>query len=113
MVSDGLEFLPLVHYGAVWQSRFVCLVDPGQSLVYPGGQCDRQLLVLLTLAPIHVDELREFAAEHPTFLVFSDEVTATKYDWWPARLSGWYSLDLVAADGSRKVYLVNAGKISH
>ncbi|MGB8786135.1 MAG: glycosyltransferase family 39 protein [Candidatus Acidiferrales bacterium] len=115
VVSDGLEFLPLVHYGGpYWQSRLVCLVDPGQSLVFAGADgVDKQLLVLLTLAPIHVDELGGFAAQHPAFLVYSTG-NGDPYDWWPARLlRDGYSLDVVGTDGSRKIYLVNAGKISH
>ncbi len=120
MVSDDLEFLALVHYAEPhWQERFVCVVDAEQAVAYTGADvADKELVVLRTVANIHVYKFQGFAAQNPSFLLFSDDGRESGggtevSDWWPIRLvRDGYSLDLLAADGTRRVYLVSAGKNS-
>ena len=114
VVSDVVEYLPVEHYAdAYWQGRFVCLVDPEGALVFAGSDTiDKQLLVLETIAPMRVYEYAEFTAQHPVFLV--DSVgNGDVFDWWPSRLlHDGYTLDLVASEGARKIYLASPGKSS-
>ncbi|MGB8591370.1 MAG: hypothetical protein WCD40_08315, partial [Candidatus Acidiferrales bacterium] len=116
-VSDALEFLPLAHYAEpYWQGRFVFLVDPERSLEFIGtDNLDKQVAVLRAFAPIHVYDFLDFADKYPTYLLYSDDGreafgNVEGPDWWPVRLArDGYSLDLVAAQGTRKIYLVSAG----
>ena len=121
VVSDGLEFLALAHYAEpYWQVRFVCLVDPQQSVVFiRNNSVDTQLVVLRTLAPIRVYDFPDFMLQHRTYLLYSDEGREagggfTGPDWWPARLAhDGYELDLLAAAGTRKIYVVSPGTTAH
>jgi len=110
VVSDGFQFLPLVHYAEpLWRDRFVCLVDPKHALAYMGMDVvDNHLAILRRLAPIHVYDFPAFAKQHPTFLLYSDYSPDEPFDWWPDRLvHDGDNLRLLASDHSRKVYLVN------
>ena len=115
VVSDGLEFLPwFIMEARTGRAGWFALWIRGSPSYSPGRTVSTSsCLSCLTLAPIHVDELGGFAAQHPAFLVYSTG-NGDPYDWWPARLlRDGYSLNVVGTDGSRKIYLVNAGKISH
>ncbi len=114
VISDGIGFLPLAHYAdPEWQGRFVCVVDPEQAVKYAGfDTVDKNLMAMRTIAPIRVYDFAAFAAEHSAYLLYSYSSGDT-YDWWPTRLAhDGYSLEVAAADGMRKVYLVSPGKNS-
>jgi hypothetical protein len=64
--------------------------------------------------PFQVVDFRSFAEAHHAFLLYSDNLYAVQgtsvfYDWWIPRLvRDGYSLQLVAAEGNAKMYLVRA-----
>jgi hypothetical protein len=53
-----------------------------------------------------VYEFQDFAADHPSFLLYLSG-DADEWEWWPRALrDDGYSLQVISADGRRKVYLV-------
>lgn len=113
VISDGLDYLPIVYYASPEQARrFVSLADPAQAVLYQGNDSvDILMLVQRPYAPIQVYSLSEFVAGHPRFLLYS---RGGPFDWWPARLvREGYSLRPVVADRNVKVYLVDTTDISN
>ena len=119
--SDGVEFLAVAHYAdPYWRDRFVYLVDPKKELAYTKSDAmDKELRVLRTLAPINAFDFAAFAAQHPTFLLYSDDGREggdgiDRLDWWPDRLvDDGSSLNLLVSKGSRKIYLVGLRRNSN
>ena len=98
VVSDQLEYLQLAHYASPeWKERFVSLVDPPQAVKYLGHDTlDRNILILRKWAPLHVCDFSSFAAQHSTFLLYSNR-GGLATDWWPGRLKkDGYSLKPVS-----------------
>lgn len=105
VVSDGHDYIPLAYYASPdWAKRFVAVVDPEQSIVYSGSDSlDRQMSALRCCFPLQVYNFRDFASQHATFLLYSG---GGEWDWWPFRLlHDGYSLQLLAAEKSRRLYL--------
>jgi hypothetical protein len=104
VISDGLDYFPLAHYSRD-ASRFVFLVDPPQAAAYTGSDIvDLQLGTLRCCRPFQIYEFNDFAPRHPSFLLYSN---GSEFDWWPKRLlDDGDSLQLLAVDQNRRVYLV-------
>ncbi|MGA8075369.1 MAG: hypothetical protein WB995_17980 [Candidatus Acidiferrales bacterium] len=109
VISDGLEYLPIAHYAAPpWSERFVTLVDPQAALTFAGNDSlDRGLIVLRPFAPLHVYDYKDFALQHPTFLLYTSNGSGRDpHDWWPDRLfRDGYALKVLAVDHQRTIYL--------
>jgi 4-amino-4-deoxy-L-arabinose transferase-like glycosyltransferase len=106
MISDGDDYLPFVYYAAPeFEKRLVDVVDPPEAIAYIGNDTvEKDLLRLLSYYPLQVHEFQAFASDHPSFLLYSN---GSANDWWPRRLANdGYSLEVVAMEGGRKVYLV-------
>ena len=115
VVSDVQEFMPLAHYASPeWKKRFVSVVDPSQAVVYTGSDTgDKELPILASYFPLNVYEFHTFAAEHPTFLLYSSH-GGLDGDWWPRKLQqDGYTLRPVAVkpraehDFFHRVFLVS------
>jgi 4-amino-4-deoxy-L-arabinose transferase-like glycosyltransferase len=110
VISDGLQFLPLAHYAEpAWRERFACLVDPEKARQLIGRDgLDTELTIMRSLSPLHVYDFQTFAAEHPTFLLYSEFSTDDPFDWWPARfVQEGKTIQLVATERDCRVYIVN------
>lgn len=105
MVSDGQDYFQLAHY-AKNPDRFVFVVDPPEAVHFIGSDIiDLQLGTLRCCFPVHIDRFQQFEAEHASFLLYSG---GGEFDWWPERLlNDGDSLQLLANDQNRRVYLVN------
>lgn len=105
VVSDAHDYLVLAHY-ARDPRRYVDVVDAPQAVIYARTDTiDRQMPALKCCLPIQVYEFTEFASEHSQFLLYSG---GGDWDWWPTRLAkDGDSLELLAIEGPRKVYLVS------
>jgi len=105
VISDGQDYFPLPHYSRD-ASRFVFLVDPPQAAAYTGSDIvDLQLGTLRCCRPFQIYDFKDFAPQHPSFLLYS---SGGEFDWWPARLlNDGNSLQLLAAEKNRRVYLVS------
>ena len=110
VVSDGLDYLPLAYYASpALAKRIVAVVDEPKSIVYARSDgIDRGLTALASFYPVGVYQFGTFAPEHPQFLLYSNG--SDVWDWWPRRLADdGYSLQTVASDGVRRIYLVGPG----
>ena len=106
VVSDGLDYLPFVYYAPPELARrFVDVVDPPYAVAYIHmDSIDKSLIGLRYCYPLRVYDFHVFASEHASFLLYS---SGSINDWWPRRLaSDGYSLEVVASEEGRKVYLV-------
>jgi len=105
VVSDGGEFLPFVYYAPPYlATRFVDIVDPQQAIAYMGHDTqDKNLLALRVCYPLQVYDFQAFASDHPSFLLYSSGRIG--WEWLPRRLADGYSLEVLAAEDGRKVYL--------
>ena len=106
VASDGLDYLTFIYYAPPELSkRLVYIADPTQAVAYTGTDSnDRSLLGLQSCDPLRVYEFQAFANAHPAFLLYSN---GSAIDWWPRRLTrDGYTLEVVAADQQRKIYLV-------
>lgn len=111
VVSDGHDYLQMAYYASPeWASRFVAIVDPAQAVAYTGSDSvDKNQLAVRTFYPLQVHEFQDFAPYHPRFLLYS---SGAPFDWWPGRLrNNGYSLELVATDGDRRVFLVSRSNL--
>jgi hypothetical protein len=110
VVSDGLEYLPIVHYATPpTAKRFVSVVDAPASLIFAGDDVlDKELIVLRSFAPLQVWDFADFASQHHAFLLYSTNGSGgDPHDWWLARLvRDGYAVRVVAADHRRSVFLV-------
>ena len=106
VISDGDDYLPFVYYASPeFEKRLVDVVDPPEAIAYIGNDTvERSLLRLRLYYPLQVYEVRPFASSHANFLLYSN---GSANDWWPRRLANdGCSLEVLAAEGGRKVYLV-------
>jgi hypothetical protein len=104
VVSDGQDYLQLVHYGS--PNKPLCyLVDLRGSMRYAGSDfLDKNLLVLRRYAPLQVYDFRDFVLKNQQFLLYS---RGSSWDWLPARLfDDHYTLRLLAIHDREKIYLV-------
>jgi hypothetical protein len=109
VASDALDYLQTQHYSSPeMKLRLFVLVDPPRAVVYAGNDSiDAQLIALQAFVPLHVYDFKGFVSNHPKFLLYS--TGADEFDWWPTRLNrDGYSLQVLNAEGSHRVYLVSA-----
>jgi 4-amino-4-deoxy-L-arabinose transferase-like glycosyltransferase len=95
--------------------RLVAVTDPQSAITYIGTDTvDKLYIVLGDYSSSKVCSFASFAATHNAFLLYSASFsdaqgTTVFYDWWvPKLLKDGYSLQTVAADGNRRVYLVRS-----
>jgi hypothetical protein len=100
------------------EKRLLALVDLPKSFEYEGSDTiDRLDLALRSVMPLHVYEFHQFTSTHPSFLLYSagnfvSAGTSTFYDWLtPELVREGYTVQVVAADQNRRVYLVMNGKL--
>jgi hypothetical protein len=105
VISDGHDYLAVAHY-ARDPRRYLDVVDAQQVVTYIGTDAiDRQMPALKCCLPVQVYQFNEFASGHSRFLLYSG---GGDWDWWATRLTrDGDSVELLAIDGARKVYLVN------
>lgn len=105
VISDAHDYLAVAHY-AQDPGRYLNVVDAPQAVTYIRTDAiDRQMPALKCCLPIQVYQFNEFASEHSRFLLYSG---GGDWDWWPTRLArDGDSLELLAIEGTRKVYLVS------
>ena len=105
VISDGEDYFQIAHYSPQ-PKRFISLIDPPEAVIYAGSDIvDLQLAALRCCVPLRIYTLREFRAQYQRFLLYSG---GGAFDWWPARLvNDGASLQLLAEDQNRRVYLVN------
>jgi hypothetical protein len=107
VVSDGLNYLKVVHYASPnVRGRYVSLVDLLGSMTYLRTDfVDKNLLLLRRYAPLQVYESRDFLVKNQQFLLYSSG--NAPWDWWPARLlDDRYTLRLLVIHDKEKIYLV-------
>jgi hypothetical protein len=108
VISSAVQYLELNHYAPVeLEDRLVLLVDPPKAIEYDGTDSgDRQMLILRSYAPMHVEEFPSFRAARTEFLLFSNG--DPRLDWWPARFRGEPGAELrvLATQGPWTMYLV-------
>jgi len=108
VVSNGFDYLQMAYYAPPeWAGRFVETVDPAKAVAYIGtDSVDKDQLAARSFYPLQVYEFQDFAADHPSFLLYLSG-DADEWEWWPRALrDDGYSLQVIAADGRRKIYLV-------
>jgi hypothetical protein len=107
-VSSAVQYLELNHYApAEMDTRLVFLVDPPKAIEYDGSDSgDRQMLILRSYAPMHVEEFPSFRTAHAEFLLLSNG--DARLDWWPTRFRAEPATELsvVATQGQSTIYLV-------
>jgi hypothetical protein len=118
VISDPQVFMTLSHYASpAWSSRFVSVVDAPEAVAYVGtDSADKELPILAAYFPLHVYDFQAFVAEHPAFLLYSNQGGAGG-DWWPRKLMhDGYALRPVALkpkeefDFLHRVFLVSRVK---
>jgi uncharacterized membrane protein len=100
VVSDGLRYLPMAYYaGSGREHEFVYLADPGAARkAIRTDSVDVAIVKLAPYLPMRVLDPTAFLAEHPVFLVFSEN---TLWDYLPRRLiKEGHSVQVLAVDGS-------------
>lgn len=107
VISNGLDYLSIVHYAPEQAARLVALVDPVASIAELGNDSlDKGLLAVRCCMAIQVYDYPAFAKQHPVFLLYSDG--DIDFDRWPERLMRKrLGLNLLAVDGPRNLYLVD------
>jgi hypothetical protein len=122
VASDGVDYAQLAYYAPPeLAKRLVAVVDAPQAFVYIGSDMlDTYLGALARYDPdLRVYQFSRFRPGHPDFLLYSDGsgYGSGHWDWWPHRLAAdGYSLRVVAAEGVRRIYLVDAptaGTVGH
>ena len=107
-VSSAVQYLELNHYAPPeLDRRLVLLVDPPKAIEFDGTDSgDRQMLLLRSYAPMHVQEFPLFRTAHSEFLLLSNG--DSRLDWWPARFRAEPDAELrvVATQGAWTIYLV-------
>jgi hypothetical protein len=123
--SVGHENLPVVLWGASFDAcyyaphgiaeRLVTVTDAADAVNYLGSDTLEKLASAMSgYGSCQVSEFESFAAAHSEFLMFSTEFnirvgTTDFYDWWIFKLlHDHYTLELVAAEGNARLYLVSA-----
>jgi mannosyltransferase len=86
VISDAGVYVELWHHAPPeLRRRIVTLPDPTNAAKYAGTDTvDKLVIALRSCEPtIAVHDFAHFAAEHQTFLLYSN---GSRFDWWPARL---------------------------
>jgi hypothetical protein len=110
VVSEGFVYLQLAYYAPKPAlGRFVSVADPDEAVKYTGTDAiDKNLLILASCYPLHVEMFSSFSAKHRQFLLYSG---GGSWDWWHDRLvHDGHMVTTAASDGDRRVYLVDLDK---
>ena len=106
VVANGREFVSLAYYAPRQvTSRLVALLDPQAALERTGtDSIELDIEVLQRYLPIAVQSYEASEAAHARFLLYA---TPGHGEWWQARLlRDGFTLQTLAADGSRVLYEV-------
>jgi hypothetical protein len=112
VISDGLVYLQVAHYGSPeWKNRFVYLLDEQKAVQYLGtDSVDKNLVVLRQYMPLETEEFSEFGRAHNEFLLYVED-PRQGFDWLPEYLpTATSSMRVLGSDPSRKLYLVTMKK---
>jgi hypothetical protein len=107
LISDGHDYLPLLHYASPeWNRRFFAVVDLPNEIAYTkADSVGKSLLALQCCYPFRVQSFEEFSSAHREFLMYSN---GSVWDWWFFRFAhDGDSVRLVAARDGLHVYLVD------
>jgi hypothetical protein len=108
VISSAVQYLELNHYAPPeLDRRLVLLVDPPKAIAFDGTDSgDRQMLILRSYAPMHVEEFSVFRTVPTEFLLLSNG--DARSDWWPVRFRAEPGAELrvVATQGPWTTYLV-------
>ena len=116
VVSDAIQYLPLAYYSSPeWRNKFLMLVDPPEAVKYAeSDSTDIEMKAMRDYppsgVPLRVYDFAPFAAQHPTFLLYSSNAGFGD-DWWGLRLfhDGYKLKSVAMKDYWHKVYLVTRG----
>jgi hypothetical protein len=112
VVSDAIQYLPLSYYASPeWRKRFMMVVDPSEAVNYVGSNStDIEMQLMRDYAPLQVYDFQPFAAQHPTFLLYSNNAGFGD-DWWVPRLyrDGYKFQMLAKKDYWHTIFLVTRG----
>ena len=72
VISSGIDYLPIAHYGRNATHQYVLLVKPDAALSWMGtDSVDINSLVLQRFLRLHVADADTFVREHPRFYIFA------------------------------------------
>ena len=112
IVISGLPYLTVNYYASPeWTQRFVFLTDRDLAVKYLGhDNMDKGFQVLRQYMPLHLSDFNEFTSAHPEFLLYAEE-PGSGFDWIPYHLTrGPWTLQVLATEPNRKLYLVTRKK---
>jgi hypothetical protein len=104
------------HYAAPETARrLVTLTDPSAAMEFLGTDTgDKLASAISEYGSLTVRDFHAFVAAHPEFLLYSSPLNSAQgttvfYDWWVPRLAkDGYTLQLLAAAGNDRMYLVRS-----
>jgi hypothetical protein len=109
------DYFVISYYASrEYEKRMVAFTDPTSAIAYIGTDTSDKLFSLMGgYGPFKVYDFASFASTHRSFLLYSSALNSPQqgttffYDWWvPKLLHNGYSLQLVAAEGDTRMYLV-------
>lgn len=106
VVSNGMEFVPLIYYASPMTTRrLVTLIDRDAARTHSGtDSIEIDLLVLRGYLPITVQTYDAFETQHERFFLYASPGHG---EWWQERLlRDGLVMTTIAADGSRVLYRV-------
>jgi hypothetical protein len=109
VISDGNTYLQMAYYASPdSKKKFFFLEDEQKAVQYAGADSvDKGVQVLQSYVPLQVEPLSEFIAAHRTFLFEVEDNPTLGLTWLPGYLQAEASsVQLVGADGTRKIYLI-------
>jgi hypothetical protein len=107
VISDGNTYLQMTYYASPKSKKRVFFLQDGQKAVQYSGtdSVDKAYELLPSYLPLQVEPLSEFVAAHRTFLFEVEDQGG--FNWLPGYLQAEASsVQLVGADGTRKMYLI-------
>jgi hypothetical protein len=104
------------HYAAPETAqRLVAVTDAAAAMEFLGmDTADKLYAAMSDYGSLKVRDFHDFVSVHPEFLLYSSSFhavagTTVLYDWWEPRLArDGYAMQLVAAAGNDRMYLVRA-----
>lgn len=109
VIPNARNLAPLVHYGpASLRERLVYLTEIPQS----SDSSDKSLKLLQLYMPLHIYRFAEFAAGHKEFLMYVEEKDPGRDPFTPYLFREGWTLETVALDDWRRVYLVRRNEHS-
>jgi 4-amino-4-deoxy-L-arabinose transferase-like glycosyltransferase len=107
VIPDGINYLALAHYASPsFAKELVYLVDEQKAVTYIGtDSIEKGLLALRPYTPLQVVDFLEFTSARREFLLYVEE-PRNGFDWLTLHLSRAATLQMVAMEQNRRLYLV-------